>query len=502
MFNFCGLLPALNALPPLLVFSELSDEGMANQTSDALGVSTTEASRAPAAILSTWNQLVRITAILNDTICLSPGPSISPSSHQSLLLDLDSLNHFLPPQFRPAWAPKEDDQYFNGPILPHQYHLHMAYISTRANLYMSARAQGFHLDIRVEDIAASSIRQTAKLLKHHAQHFGLLIMPPTYDYYTMVAGLCAIIDHNPLDDYRLDIQHALSTMRRAWPTYYIIDGLFSTGDLGQIPEDVNLDTRPLASAVAPAATPSSKSQMSPGTMDHREPSIPGSTFIPPKAILPSTAAVTPTERMPVVSPSLSRYNSNDRERSSNIGKSSAVDMAMSSVQQPSPTATFLPHTPAAASWSGTTPGRDNFNGVSQHTASIFDGVPNNLEIDGDSMFNEFATLDAMEWTNNWDQSLLNLGFTDPSTMNQDFYAFARDPDPLYPNDLVQQLLSSSNINVDPAAGDMSHRGMHRANSFGMNNSMPQYTNPHVEASQILQALATAQGRSVGGQKPG
>lgn len=61
-------------------------------------------------------------------------------------------------------------------------------------------------------------------------------------------------------------------------------------------------------------------------------------------------------------------------------------------------------------------------------------------------------------------------------MNQDFYAFVREPDPLYSNNLVQQLLSSSTADTGSAFGE----------------SGISFANPHVEASQILQALSTGQ----------
>jgi hypothetical protein len=67
-------------------------------------------------------------------------------------------------------------------------------------------------------------------------------------------------------------------------------------------------------------------------------------------------------------------------------------------------------------------------------------------------------------------------------MNQDFYAFCREPDPLYSNNLVQQLLSSSSTaaGVPSSSGDFGETGI-------------SFSNPHVEASHILQALSTAQG---------
>lgn len=165
----------------------------------------------------------------------------------------------------------------------------------------------------------------------------------------------------------------------------------------------------------------------------------------------------------------------------------------------------MPQTPlGTASWSTTTPGaaQDAFPFALQSNQA-FETASSSLDIDGDSMFNEFAALDAMEWTNNWDQSLLNLGFTDPTSMNQDFYAFCREPDPLYPNGLVQQLLSS-NMNLgnmgsfehnatnngSTANGSITGPAMALPNSFARMED--DFSSPHVEASQILQRLAAGQ----------
>lgn len=63
-------------------------------------------------------------------------------------------------------------------------------------------------------------------------------------------------------------------------------------------------------------------------------------------------------------------------------------------------------------------------------------------------------------------------------MNQDFYAFFQEPDPLYSNsnDLAQNLMS---IPVENAP-------------LLMQDSLLGYSNPHVEAGQILQALSASE----------
>jgi hypothetical protein len=94
----------------------------------------------------------------------------------------------------------------------------------------------------------------------------------------------------------------------------------------------------------------------------------------------------------------------------------------------------------------------------------------------------------MEWTGNWDQSLLNLGFTDRDNMNQDFYTFCQEPDPLHPNTVFQQLLANSNAEVTDFF-DGSGLGMSMGAAFCM-GLMDEHEG--IEAGQILQSLSAAE----------
>lgn len=89
----------------------------------------------------------------------------------------------------------------------------------------------------------------------------------------------------------------------------------------------------------------------------------------------------------------------------------------------------------------------------------------------------------MEGTDNWDQSLVNLGFTNPDNMNQDFYAFCRDPDPLYPNTVFRQLLANETPN---GQFDRHMTGEVGSNSFGGLRSADE--SEALEAGQLLQSL--------------
>jgi hypothetical protein len=92
-----------------------------------------------------------------------------------------------------------------------------------------------------------------------------------------------------------------------------------------------------------------------------------------------------------------------------------------------------------------------------------------------------------------DQSLVNLGFEDPEKRNQDFYAFCREPDPLYSNNTVfQQLLASSNAESSSlfAARGFGNAGLPMASDSVLGGGMDYGGDEGIEAGQILQALST------------
>jgi hypothetical protein len=81
-------------------------------------------------------------------------------------------------------------------------------------------------------------------------------------------------------------------------------------------------------------------------------------------------------------------------------------------------------------------------------------------------------------------------------MNQDFYAFCQEPDPLHPNNIFQQLAASSNAeatNFFDGSG-AAFNGM----AFGAPPLVSVDENEGIEAGQILQALSAAEEQRVGG----
>lgn len=93
---------------------------------------------------------------------------------------------------------------------------------------------------------------------------------------------------------------------------------------------------------------------------------------------------------------------------------------------------------------------------------------------------------------------MNLGFTESDNMNQDFYAFCQEPDPLHQNNIFQQLVANSNAETNDffdASGNV-FGGMATTGGFaglGMGTGLG-VGDEHegIEAGQILQALSAAE----------
>jgi hypothetical protein len=89
---------------------------------------------------------------------------------------------------------------------------------------------------------------------------------------------------------------------------------------------------------------------------------------------------------------------------------------------------------------------------------------------------------------------VNLGFTESDNMNQDFYAFCQEPDPLHQNNVFQQLVANSNAETTDFFDANVFGGMAMTGGFG-NISVGVAVgdeNEGIEAGQILQALSAAE----------
>jgi hypothetical protein len=190
---------------------------------DSLSVRKTylASSRVPSSILSTFNKLVQVLKVLSEAICTSRG-------EQSLQLSttlLEKLHIWSRSQSPPLYF---DSSLANSEqalsLLPHQYHLHFTYFTTLAVSQMLAHNQG--QDGLSLEPPMRTARHISELLKRHSNIFGLLIVPPTYEYfiksaYDVVNEVRGSIDHTHVtfNDWKHDLDVCLDEMETAWTTF-------------------------------------------------------------------------------------------------------------------------------------------------------------------------------------------------------------------------------------------------------------------------------------------
>lgn len=178
-------------------------------------------SRIPASILSTFNRLVQVLKILNEAIC-----SIGKVNHLQLSTGLlEKLNIWSKDQSTPLYFDSsaiKTDQYMS--LLPHHHHLHTTYFTTLAKTQLLAH-DGGRESVDLEPCTRSA-RQIVELLKQHSHTFGLLIVPPTYEYFVKTAYdvvnevRCSIDNtHIVLNDWRRSLDSCLDSLEPAWPAF-------------------------------------------------------------------------------------------------------------------------------------------------------------------------------------------------------------------------------------------------------------------------------------------
>ncbi|TVY82371.1 Quinic acid utilization activator [Lachnellula suecica] len=441
-------------------------------------------SRIPASILSTFNRLVQVLKILSEAIC-----SLGKSNHLQLSAGLlEKLHIWSRGQSSPLYFDSSairSDQYLS--LLPHHHHLHTTYFTTLAKSQLLAHDYGRE-SVDLEPCTRSA-RQIAELVKQHSQTFGLLIVPPTYEYfvktaYDVVNEVRSSIDntHIVLNDWKHSLDLCLDSLEPAWPVFETLRSSASNHALSESrrKSEVAFD---LITGASQVETPQSLASFETSSAYSPHPMMPVGNMQRPRTMSQNmNAPQQPLKRAVSLSRSgqglpmppgyedvRSLFNQTVRPLSSSTAGMTSIDEisracpSINQTQQPS-----------------LDPRRQPLSTVS--------------EADTDPLANEFAALDAMEWTGNWDQSLLNLGFTDRDNMNQDFYAFCQEPDPLHPNNVFQQLAASSNAEATnffdgSAFTNMAGAGMGMG-GFGGLVSVDE--NEGIEAGQILQALSAAE----------
>lgn len=332
--------------------------------------------REPSSILSTFNGLVGVSKILNDLLQESSTGIAKIARCQELLRDLH------------AWSENPSQQEFvnimsgsQSPslLLPHQVHFTLSQICTFVALKLAIQKEQLGPpDNQTEMELVNSARRAVGFLKAMLQDLGSPIAPPTNEYFISVVCQCA--ERNPVGspasamhaEWAEEMSHLLAVMGEAWPSFKALKGTLSNT-----------------------------------AFDHPSYRTPGGAS--------GLYTVTPLSQFPSVQPSDAL---NGIRRQSILGGHMPKQVPNTSdpLNGPSPPSASMFYKPATipspftdaltvgtGSESGFTPKPNSGRPQSSHQ-SMAKWPPNAKvpqttppDIDGDSTFNEFATLDAMEW---------------------------------------------------------------------------------------------------------
>lgn len=340
-------------------------------------------SRGPASVLSTFNQLVQILQILNEATCI-------PNSSKRLQLStglLEKLHVWSQAQSSPLYfdsSTRNSEKAMS--LLPHHHNLHIAYFTTLATSQLLSHGQGSE-SVNLEPCTRSA-RQIVELLTQHSSNFGLLIVPPTFEYYIktaydVVRAVNNSIEntHITLNDWKHNLDNCLDGMEPAWPAFESFKNSSSYQpnppiSNGRRESQVAYD---LISGIQTADTPmSGKTPNSMANYDAMTPFSPQAYRSQP----PQLNTSQPTKMASPVS-----------TRTASFGQGSVQNLPLN--LQESPQAMFNSSNPLSAdAWSRLSQSANmgqTFPPHLQHAMSI------GSEAEIDPAFNEFAALDAMEW---------------------------------------------------------------------------------------------------------
>jgi hypothetical protein len=341
------------------------------------------ASPGPASILSTFNRLVEVLQILNEAVCVFN----SPKRLQSTTGLLEKLH---------TWSQSQSSTlYFDSAairsekamsLLPHQYNLHIAYFSTLATSQLLSRCQG--TGIAGLEPSTRSIRQTVELLIQESNNFGLLIVPPTFEYflktaYDVVNEVNTSFEntHIILNDWKYNLDSCLDRMEPAWPifesfkssTSYQTPSSAGGRRESQVAYDLISGMNHSVETPPAAGTPNSL-----GSYDMMSPHM----ARPQTQINNTSQPGRATSSIPLLAQS--------------FGQSSGRPLSMKG--RTSPQSLSNNNNSSAGQWSTQNPAPQLNNPPSQQQ-NLHPHLRNSMnpEMELDPMFQEFATIDATEW---------------------------------------------------------------------------------------------------------
>ena len=338
-------------------------------------------SRGPASVLSTFNGLVQVLQILSEAICIT-------DSNKRLQLStglLDKLHIWSSAQSSPLYF---DSSVMNSEkaksLLPHHHNLHIAYFSTLATSQLLSYGEGSE-SVNLEPCTRSA-RQIVEILRQHSNSFGLLVVPPTFEYFIKTAyDVVRTVDssneytHIHLNGWKHNLDNCLDGMEPAWPIFesfknspsYQPDPPMSNGRReSQVAYD-------LISGIQTTDTP--MSGKTPISMANYDAMAPFSPQVYGSQSVQVNASINTASPVKIASPVSARTAS--------FGQSSVQNVPLNLQESPQPM--FGGNSMSANSWSR----------LSQSTnlGQSFQPRLPGLEVEMDPAFNEFAALDAMEW---------------------------------------------------------------------------------------------------------
>jgi hypothetical protein len=227
----------------------------------------------------------------------------------------------------------------------------------------------------ISETFVTTARQTMWLLLRQSENFGLLIAPPTYDYFTKVTCESAEKVQESIADgsltyttWRQNMEQSLASMEVTWPTFETLRKSLKTN----FPDH----TYQYQSSVA-TAFPRGSFDISQQIPSHtKHPPINNTVFNFSGGL--NQSPLTPTDFSGHASSSFSQTQYNPL-------LNLAATVGLQSVEGSSPT------------WPDHNSGQTLFTEQPSADQLQFPEGSLGSDIDGDSMFNDFATLDAMEW---------------------------------------------------------------------------------------------------------
>ncbi|KAI9050527.1 hypothetical protein LZ554_005688 [Drepanopeziza brunnea f. sp. 'monogermtubi'] len=448
--------------------------------------------RTPASILSTFNRLIQVLKILNEASCL-PVASNALQLNTTLLQKLHIWSQTQSPSLSFDPAARGSDHALS--LLPHQYHLHNVYFTTLAMSQLLSHRHGKEA-VNLEPCTRSA-RQAVDLMSQHSDTFGLLIVPPTYEYfvknaYDIVHAVHSSIEstHIVLNDWRRNLDRCVDDMELAWPVFESFKSSIAHRSTSQAPRRKSQVAFDLINGTDWDADTSisGRNPLGMASYDAFDPFSPQNSRQQVEQLrLRGASQIRTTGRPSLGQSSGHGLPQNPRkiyeDLHATIGSAKRHPSNRRNAAPKPPTPQMVP--------------QESFNIAPPTNPQLHRSLTmGSTDAEADPIFNELMRLDATEWAGNWDQSLMNLGFTDTDNMNQDFYAFCQEPDPLHQNAVLQQLVANSNAETNDIVDGTGSAFL--GGSLGMGGFAVGDENEGIEAGQILQALSAAEDQRGGG----